>query len=79
MEFYFGFHRFRLHNKHNKVVNPTSGGETGQSVIVMSAMDQTTHVILLWNCWRPILYSDLPSTKSACKIWRSFDIMLKLI
>lgn len=22
---YFGFHRFRLHNKHNKVVNPTSG------------------------------------------------------
>ena len=27
MEFEFGFYRFRLHNKHNKVVNPTSGRE----------------------------------------------------
>ena len=27
MEFELGFHRFRLHNKHNNVVNPTSGRE----------------------------------------------------
>ena len=27
MEFEFGFYRFRLHNKHTKVVNPTSGRE----------------------------------------------------
>jgi hypothetical protein len=27
VEFEFGLHRFRLHNKHNKVVNPTSGRE----------------------------------------------------
>ncbi|MGV8107350.1 MAG: hypothetical protein ACP5OH_06225 [Nitrososphaerota archaeon] len=27
VEFEFGFHRFRLHNKHNNVVNPTSGRE----------------------------------------------------
>lgn len=27
MEFEFGFHRFRLHNKHDKVVNLTSGRE----------------------------------------------------
>ena len=41
VEFEFGFHRFRLHNKHIKLSIRQGEGKTRQSVIVMRPTDQT--------------------------------------
>lgn len=81
MEFEFGFNRFRLHNKHNKVVNPTSGRENGTICNRDERDGHKRHMLFFYRIAgdRQILYYDPASTKSACKIWRSFDIMFKLI
>ena len=79
MEFEFGFHRFRLHNKHKKVVNPTSGREN-QTICHRNERDgHQQHMLFFYRTAGGKFSNDLPSTKSAYKICRSFDIMLKLI
>jgi hypothetical protein len=80
VEFEFGFHRSRLHNKHNKVVNPTSGRENWTIGRRNERNGHKRHMLFFYRIAGDKLnIMTLPLTKSACKIWRSFDIMFKLI
>ena len=51
------------------IVSQTNGRENGPSVIIMSPTDTND----------TLFFYGLLETKSAYKIWRSFDIMFKLI